>query len=171
MVPAVLTDLISIQISIQNARTCQTHSERDLSHDLRPSITRESPQPAHTASGHDPGCPSIGGRTPLQGQTGDRFSHWRLAQCVSRAGSGGLHQVDVLDPDGTGAWRSGDVESCLDKPAAVPVHFARKKRCAQATSCCSVVLESEPLSESWSEPGGASVDREIQGSASASESS
>src|SRR5260370_18481708 len=90
MAPAVLTTLISIQ----NARTCPTPSEPDLSHDFRPSITRESPQPAHTAAGHDPAGSSIAERTPLQGQTGDGFSHWRLSRWVSRAASVGLHPVD-----------------------------------------------------------------------------
>ena len=144
--------------SIRNGRPCPTRTELNLPHELPLPTKCELPKPPRTTGRYDPCCPSIAGRAPLPRKTGDCFSHWRLAQHVSNAGLGVPRQVDVPDSNGTGIWRSRDAESSVHNPAAVPVHFARKKRCAQATSSCSSVFESEP----WAEPGGASVDREIQ---------
>jgi hypothetical protein len=161
------TVVLTAPSSIHKGRPCPTSTELNLPHDLPPPTKCELPKPPRTAGRYDPCCPSIAGWAPLPRKTGDCFSHWRLAQRVSNAGSRVSHQVDVPDSDGTSIWRSRDVESYVHDPAAVPVHFARERRCAQATSSCSVVFEPEP----WAEPDGASVDREIQSNARASKSS
>src|SRR5215471_5672199 len=88
------------------ASTCSTRTELNLAHDLPASNPRELPKPPHTAGRYDPCCPSIAEWTPLPRQTGDHFSHRRLAQRVSDAGSGVPRQGDVRDSNGTGIWRS-----------------------------------------------------------------